>query len=118
MVGKLKIGGGDESCHSSVSDPHGFAPAGFPCGLPLPGFGMASPGGFGELLVDITGPYTVQVGGLWFGGATTVDYAFSVPFNPSLAGVAVYAQGLMTDFTPGALIPFALANGARLVIGS
>ena len=96
----------------------GTAQLAFPCGVMVPGFGMASAGAAGEFLVDINAPYALLGGAPWFGGASTVDLPFATPFAVNLLGLPLFLQGLMIDFTPGAPIPFGLSTAAQLVIGS
>ncbi len=96
----------------------GLGQLAFPCGVSVPGFGMASPGAAGEFLVDIGGTYALLGGAPWFGGASTVDYAFATPFATNLLGLPLFLQGLMVDFAPGAPIPFGLSTATRLVLGS
>lgn len=85
----------------------------FPCGTPIPGFGMAPPGGLGDLLIGVTPPNPlVQIlGGIWSGAP--VDIALPMPNDSSLLGVSVYLQAIMasagsTRFT----------EGMRITIGS
>lgn len=87
-----------------------------PCGLPLPGFGM-SPGQPGELLIDTTLPYVGLYAGVWT-GAGPVLFPYATPSAPSLLGQSLFAQGLMVDLLPAAIVPFALTNGLRLQLGS
>lgn len=92
------------------------AAAGGPCGLPLPGFGMAA-GQPGELLLDTAQPNVGLYAGQWTGaGPVTLPYA--APFAPGLLGVDLFAQGLLVDLAPAAAVPFALTNGLRLRLGS
>lgn len=94
------------------------AAPGFPCGIPLPGFGMAGAGQPGELLIDPGQPYVITFAGIWGGGSTVVTTFFAVPFDGALLGLSLYAQGLMVDLQPGAAIPFGLAGAVALQIGS
>ena len=93
----------------------GPAPGG-PCGLALPGFGMA-PGQPGELLLDPGLPNVGLFAGVWTGpGATALPFA--APLQSSLLGSDVFAQGLLVDLAPATSVPFALTNGLRLRLGS
>lgn len=93
----------------------GPAPGG-PCGLALPGFGMA-PGQPGELLLDPGLPNVGLFAGAWTGpGATALPFA--APLQSSLLGLDVFAQGLLVDLAPATSVPFALTNGLRLRLGS
>lgn len=93
----------------------GPAPGG-PCGLALPGFGMA-PGQPGELLLDPGLPNVGLFAGVWTGpGATALPFA--APLQSSLLGLDVFAQGLLVDLAPATSVPFALTNGLRLRLGS
>lgn len=93
----------------------GPAPGG-PCGLALPGFGMA-PGQPGELLLDPGLPNVGLFAGAWTGpGATALPFA--APLQSNLLGLDVFAQGLLVDLAPATSVPFALTNGLRLRLGS
>jgi hypothetical protein len=93
----------------------GPAPGG-PCGLALPGFGMA-PGQPGELLLDPGLPNIGLFAGVWTGPGSTA-LPFTAPLQASLLGLDVFAQGLLVDLAPATSVPFALTNGLRLRLGS
>ncbi|MBL8747855.1 MAG: hypothetical protein JNK78_01750 [Planctomycetes bacterium] len=95
-----------------------FGATGFPCGVPVPGFGMSGAGASGEVLVDTTGAYISFFGGVWAGAPSFVAMPFSMPFDPTLVNVPLYLQGLMVDLSLGAGVVFGLTQGARLVVGS
>jgi len=94
------------------------APApGFPCGVSLPGYGMSAPGAAGELLLAPTpAPFAVLAGAAW-DGATPTAFALPIPALCTLLGANVYAQGLMLDVTLALGGPFALTDGAELMLG-
>jgi hypothetical protein len=89
---------------------------GTPCGLPLPGFGMA-PGQPGELLLDTAQPYVGLYAGQWT-ATGPVALPYTAPFAAGLLGLDLFAQGLLVDLAPAASVPFALTNGLRLRLGS
>ena len=88
----------------------------FPCGLPLPGFGLAGPSTPGELLVDSTTIGLSLVMPVWLPGVPS-SLVFPVPYGVALVGFPLYAQGAMVDFTPGALVPIGLTAAQRWVLG-
>jgi len=84
----------------------------FPCGALLGGVGMT--GFFGELLLDLGAPHVAVAGGSWAGAGTPNAIPLAIPATPSLAGLALYAQGVLID--PGGVIPIGLADGFELCI--
>ncbi|MBK8979767.1 MAG: hypothetical protein IPM29_28045 [Planctomycetes bacterium] len=96
-----------------------FAPAaGYPCGVQLPGWGMAGPGAVGELLLDATrivGPAVTATP--WGGPGLAATVTLSVPLDPGLAGGAFYAQGVLV--APGAPsgLELGLTNAAAVRLG-
>ncbi len=90
----------------------------FPCGVPLPGFGMSAP--TGELLVR-TGPFVVKpllIGGaLWAGPGMPAQVDLVIPNVPSLIGYSLYAQGILLDLSPNASPKFGFANAFKLDFG-
>lgn len=93
----------------------GAGTTGFPCGIPVAGLGMSAPGAAGEVLVDLGQGYASWFAGTW---GAPLSFPFSFPFVPPLIGSTLYVQGLLVDLTAGALVPFGLTNGARLLVGS
>ncbi|MCZ6598937.1 MAG: hypothetical protein O7B99_14970, partial [Planctomycetota bacterium] len=72
-----------------------LAPApGFPCGTPLPGFGMTNPGvDNGELLIDL-GQVQVMVDGVpWTGTGNPAALPINIPGLPAIVGFKGFAQG-------------------------
>jgi formylglycine-generating enzyme required for sulfatase activity len=92
---------------------------GFPGGLVLPGLGLGSPGSNGELLLDALPPNPFLTLGptLYLGGTSTgANFSLSVPSNPSLAGVDVFAQGLLVTDNQGFLL--GLTNALQITLGA
>lgn len=81
----------------------------FPCGLPLPGFGMDGPAG--ELLVS---PLLSLQGGTWAGPGNPVPIQLTIPFDLGLLNVALYTQGVLVD--AGGAVPIGLADAQELCI--
>ena len=95
------------------------AAPGFPGGLVLPGLGLGSPGADGELLIAATAPNPFLTKGpaIYLGGASSgAKFSLAVPPNPSLAGVDVFAQGLLLTDNQGFLL--GLTNGLRITLGA
>ena len=88
---------------------------GFPCGTPLPGWGMAGPGAVGELLVSPLppNPLLLLAGSPWTG--TPSPFPLAVPSDPSLVGTALFLQGVL--IAPGAGVEIGATEGLELVIG-
>lgn len=88
----------------------------FPCGLPVPGLGMAGPGAVGELLLDLGSPTSsfpaVQP---WPGPGGFADVPLPIPDSAAFAGVTLYFQGALIDPLT-ALI--GLTEGIQLDIGN
>lgn len=83
----------------------------FPCGTPIPGFGMSGP--LGDLLVSLVppDPAAVLIGGAWTG--PPVNILVGVPNKPALVGLTVYSQGGLSDgfttrFTEGLALSIGL----------
>jgi plastocyanin len=96
----------------------GAAP-GYPCGIPLGGFGFS--GGNGELLIDVTaGTLLSPVQGpkLWGGVGSPATFTVNVPPSTNLIGLYVFLQGTIYDPTPAAAVPFGLTNAVRATIGT
>lgn len=85
----------------------------FPCGFPVPGFGMAGGGAVGELLIAPGGP--VVAGAPWSG--TPAAFPVPIPDDASLLGVSLFLQGALLDLTPLALAPVGLTTAFELQIG-
>jgi len=87
----------------------------YPCGTPLPGFGMASASALGELLLSLNGALTF-VGAPWTGAGNPASFPLALPGNCKLVGVSLYLQGALVDlFGP---VGIALTEGLELTIGS
>jgi hypothetical protein len=86
-----------------------------PCGTPLPGFGMASAGAAGELLLSLNGTLSF-VGAPWAGAGNPASFPLALPDNCNLVGISLYLQGALVDlFGP---VGIALTEGLALTIGS
>ena len=92
---------------------------GFPGGLPLPGLGLAFPGATGELLIDVAAPnpfLTLGPAAYPGGAASGAHFDVPVPFQPSLIGLQLFAQGLL--LTPSQGFALGLTNGLRITLGA
>jgi hypothetical protein len=92
----------------------------YPCGTPLPGFGMGA-SGIGELLVSLAPPNPVGkilIGAPWTGPGTPAPVGTPVPADTNLLGETFYAQGGLFDPTsaPGTKIRF--SDAVELYIGA
>ena len=83
---------------------------------PFPGYGRVAPGYGGELLGTPPSRRT-SLGGPW-SGTGPAPGPVMIPGAPSLAGVEVWGQGLMLDFSLGTLLPVGLTNAVWLELGS
>jgi acetyl esterase/lipase len=93
----------------------GAAP-GFPCGDPLPGFGMS---GAGELLIDLIAPALlsqVLTGSVWGGSASPAIVPVAFPADAALIGGRIFAQGLLVD-PSGLGVRFAVTDAIEFRIG-
>jgi formylglycine-generating enzyme required for sulfatase activity len=85
----------------------------------LPGLGLGSPGAPGELLLDVLPPNPfLTLGPTFYPGGTSsgANFSISVPSNPSLAGVDVFAQGLLVTDNQGFLL--GLTNALQITLGA
>mgnify|MGYP002777324863 CR=1 FL=1 len=90
---------------------------GFPGGLLLPGLGLGSSGAPGELLLDVLppNPFLSLGPSVYPGGAATrASFTLGVPGNPSLAGVDIFAQGLLVTADQGSSL--GLTNALRITL--
>lgn len=92
-----------------------LAPAGvLPCGIPVPGLGMAAPGALGEVLVSLAPgqqvPPLLSPG--WLGAGQPKVIPVALPFVCSLAGLEFYAQGAILD--PFGPVGLGLTEGLRI----
>lgn len=67
----------------------------YPCGTPLPGFGMA--GGAGELLVALGPGSWIQGPAPWSGAGQPAPFTVTIPDAPAFVGKDVYLQGAILD---------------------
>jgi len=88
----------------------------FPAGTSIPGFGMGGPGAPGELLVSLTQKTFFLLGAPWTTAGVPVPISFTLPPDPSLFGLFLYAQGLIVDplATFGVVYGFAEAYSLRI----
>ena len=61
--------------------------------IPLPGFGLGTPGGTGDVLIG--NPFLVLSGGTF--GGSPLDVPVALPNNPALVGLDLFAQGAFAD---------------------
>ena len=95
-------------------------PAGFPCGVVLPGFGMEGPLFLGELLIDLApGSFLGPIFGPDWPG-TPVNIPVAIPALRSLAGQRIYAQAAIVDPTlgGGTGAGIGLTVGVEILIGA
>lgn len=80
----------------------GAAP-GFPCGIPLPGFGMSAPGAVGELLLNIAPGFLLPTLGpvAWTGAPSNINVV--IPANSAILGAQFFFQGAMYNIGNGHL---------------
>ena len=84
----------------------------FPCGTPVPGFGMVGP--FGEILLDVLPPNPFRyVAGesLWLTPGDPAPVVLTIPANPGLVGQVVHLQGFLAGAGSAKL-----TEGQRLTI--
>ena len=92
---------------------------GFPAGLVLPGLGLGAPGSSGELLLDVLPPNPFLTLGptLYLGGTSSAaNFSLSVPSNPALAGVDIFAQGLLVTDNQG--FQLGLTNALQITLAA
>jgi formylglycine-generating enzyme required for sulfatase activity len=85
--------------------------------LVLPGLGLGAPGSSGELLIDVFPPNPfLTLGPTFYPGGTSsaANFSLSVPSNPALAGVDVFAQGLLVTDNQGFLL--GLTNALQITL--
>lgn len=91
-----------------------------PCGLTLPGWGMAGAGAPGELLISHLPPTPVVppiVGPAWVGAPVEIALPGPAP-GSGLAGLEFYVQGLLWDPTAPGGVEFGLTDALALTVGS
>lgn len=88
------------------------ADASYPCGTQVPGLGM---NGVGEVLIQA--PLTTRIGGAWAGTGQPVAFPLTLPWQVALAGLPLYAQGMLFDFSPTASHVVGLTTAVRLTVG-
>lgn len=94
-----------------------FAPAlGFPCGLPLPSFGMAGPAAPGEMLLGLGATQLIlPLFGpkVWLGAPVAVNVP--IPNLAFIVGLDLFVQGAM--FSPSGPVDIALTGALAASIG-
>jgi len=91
----------------------------FPSGTVLPGFGLASPGAPGELLLSLVAPNPIVTLGpvAWGGGATPpASFPLAVPLLPSLSGITLYLQGSLLQ--PVGIPSLGVTNGLAVTLAA
>jgi len=93
---------------------------GYPCGTPLPGYGMGGPGSTGELLIDFNPGVLLGrvIGPAWGGAGQPAAVSLSIPPNVVYLGLRVYAQAVLVDLHPVAGNRFGFSSGLELVVGN
>ncbi len=91
--------------------------ASYPCGVPLPGYGMAGNGASGELLVDLSTQALSWILPPWLGVGQPSSLQVTIPYDVAFVGAQLYFQGALIDFTPGLQYPIALTSAVRWTIG-
>lgn len=88
---------------------------GFPCGIALPGFGMAGPGAPGEILLDVSPGILVQppFGPVLWTGAPA-GFALPLPLDPALIGKHLFFEGAMLDLAGPVTLGLTNALDVRL----
>jgi hypothetical protein len=84
------------------------------CGTNLPGFGIGNT--VGELLLPLSPAPDMFLSGTWGGPTRPVSIGISVPNRPSLVGLTIHLQGVLSGTTGGAL-DFVLTDRLDLTIG-
>lgn len=93
------------------------APATFPCGTSVPGWGMAGNGAPGEVLLDTTAGLATLVGTPWGGAGQPGVVSLILPLSLQLQGARIFAQGGLLDANPASIAPIGLTNALDLRIG-
>lgn len=88
----------------------------FPAGTTLPGFGMAGLAAPGELLVSFGGPWAILAGAPWQGATFPAPVEVPIPDLPILAGLSLYAQGVLFDPSLHGVAHWGLAEGMVLPV--
>lgn len=91
--------------------------AAFPCGIPVPGWGMTA-GAPGELLLslsplDLIDP--LMIGPPWAGAGLPAPFPLPLPPNCNLLGLSLFAQGVIVELVGP--VGIGLSNGLELQLG-
>jgi sugar lactone lactonase YvrE len=89
--------------------------SGSACGGLIDHYGMIEPFS-GELLLGAS-PFLVLAGAPWEGPDRPAPIRVTFPDDANLTGVALHAQGVLFDPTPGAVARFGLTEGLRIELG-
>jgi hypothetical protein len=83
----------------------------FPCGTPLPGWGMSGP--FGELLISLSSPNPLVLvfGAPWFTAGSPAQVSVPIPSDAPLLGLTLYFQGVLASNVN------TLTEGMQITIG-
>ena len=96
-----------------------FAPdPAYPCGLPVPGFGMSGPGAPGEVLVALVGPNLFVTGAPWAGPGMPAPFPIAIPDDPVLVTAKLYVQGVIVDPIAAGGVPIGLTGAVEITIGN
>jgi hypothetical protein len=94
------------------------APApGFPCGVSVPGFGLAVGGGPGELLLDPAALGLTVLMPPWLGPGQPSSLPFPLPYVTGLLGLSLYLQAALVDLAPAAAVPIGFTSALRWQLG-
>jgi spore coat protein A, manganese oxidase len=90
----------------------------YPCGLLVPGWGMAGPGAAGELLIALGLQLPpLLVGAPWVGPGQPAAIAIAIPNLSTLIGFTAYVQGVLLDPLATAGVSIGLTEAAEIHIG-
>lgn len=94
--------------------------AGYPCGMPLPGYGMGGPGSTGELLIDFNPGALLGrvIGPAWSGAGQPAPVSITIPPSTAYLGLRVYTQAVLVDLHPAGGNRFGFSAGLALTVGN
>ena len=88
----------------------------YPCGTPIPGWGMSGAGANGELLTGLPGLEPLLVGEAWAPGVPA-EVQLGIPDSLVLAGLTLFAQGALWDPMAAFGVEVGLTDGLELTVG-